>query len=418
MEQSNSVKVISFGIAWALFIFMIFMQPINTHIISPIASIISPLHSLEDNQLKSYSNEVFGFLPHWNFTQSDNIDFETLTTLAYFDIKVDPSGRIIKEDAGYNTFISDEATELFKKAHNHGTRVVLTLTLMDNEGLITFLDNPEAQDRVIKEAVSLVEKRGIDGINIDFEYDGDAGAENRAKFTTFATNLTNHMHAQVPASQVTVSVYASGVKYPKLQNVGELAAVTDGIFMMGYDFAVASSDVAMPTAPLGGYKEGKYWYDISTAVEDFLAVMPADKLILGTPWYGLNFEVYEPGFKAETVSWYYWGKQGKLETYENTQRNVTQASTAVRQGWDELSQVGWTAYYDVSTDTWRMIYMDDPRSLAAKYDFAKEKKLLGVGIWALGFEGESPEMWDIIRSKFGNKIADVRILKKPIYELL
>lgn len=418
MKQSSTVKVMGFGVVWAIFIYMLFMQPINSYIISHLSNLFAPLHSLENNQLKNYSKEVFGFLPHWNFAQAANIDFETLTTLAYFDIKVAPSGEIIKDDVGYRTFVSKEATELFKKAHNHGTRVVLTLTLMDNESLITFLDNPAAQRRTINEAVSLVEKRGIDGINIDFEYDGNAGAENRRKFTVFTKNLTEHMHSKLPASQVTVSVYASGVKYPKLQNVGELAKITDGIFMMGYDFAVASSDIAMPTAPLGGYKEGKYWYDISTAVEDFLAVMPADKLILGTPWYGLNFEVYEPGFKAETVSWYYWGKQGKLETYENTQKHSAANTTEIKTGWDDVSKVGWIAYYNNSTETWRMVYMDDTRSLGAKYDFAKEKKLLGVGIWALGFEGENPEMWDIIRNKFGNKIADISILKKPIYELL
>src|SRR5690606_1728050 len=202
--------------------------------------------------------------------------------------------------------------------------------------------------------------------------------------------------------------------------IGDVARVTDGIFMMGYDFAITSSDVAMPTAPLGGHKEGKYWYDISTAVEDVLVVMPGNKLILGTPWYGLNFEVYEPGFKAETVSWYYWGRRGEIQTYDNAKDNVADANlvstNTVRSGWDEISQVGWTAYYNAASGTWRMVYMDDPRSLGAKYDLAKEKDLLGVGIWALGFEGEHQEMWDVIRDKFGNKIADVRISQKPIYE--
>ena len=197
--------------------------------------------------------------------------------------------------------------------------------------------------------------------------------------------------------------------------------MTDGIFMMGYDFAVSSSEIAMPTAPLGGYKEGKYWYDISTAVDDFLTVMPADKLILGTPWYGLNFEVYEPSFKAETVSWYYLGRQGIIQTYNNVKEHVhpnRSDATAYKTGWDDVGQVGWKAYYMPATDTWRMVYMDDPRSLGAKYDLAKEKGLLGVGIWAIGFEGNSTEMWDIIRQKFGTKIADIRISEKPIYELL
>lgn len=417
IDKNFHSHIIGLGLAWIVFMYALFFQPINTHIISPMTSILFPLHSLQEEELKNYSNEVFGFLPYWNFANADHIDFETLTTLAYFDIKMNANGEIIKSDPGYQTFISDEATAIFKKAHNHGTRVVLTLTLMNNSEIESFLDNKKAQEKLIHESVNLVKKRGIDGINIDIEYEGDAGEYYRNKYTSFAAALSSHMHREVAASQVTASVYASGVKYPKVQNIADVARVTDGIFMMGYDFAITSSDVAMPTAPLGGHKEGKYWYDITTAVEDFLAVMPANKLILGTPWYGLNFEVYEPGFKAETVSWYYWGRRGKIQTYENVKKMVQSETSKRVSGWDDISKVGWTAYYSPTDGTWRMVYIDDPRSLAAKYSFAKEKKLLGVGIWALGYEGTHDEMWEVLESTFGKKIADARILRKPIYTL-
>ena len=419
--RSETFGYIGLGMAWAIFLYAIFYQPIQKNIISPIASAFIPLKSLKENEVKDYQHEVFGFLPHWNFDNTHTIDYEALTTLAYFDIKIDSSGEILKNDAGYESFISDEATQIFRKAHKNGVRVVLTLTLMDNSHIRALLDNPQAQQRIIDQSVELVKKRGIDGINIDIEYEGDAGDDYREKFTKFAASMTNKMHAEVSSSKVTVSVYASGVKYPKVQDIGEVAQVTDGIFMMGYDFAVSSSEIAMPTAPLGGYKEGKYWYDISTAIDDFLTVMPAHKLILGTPWYGLNFEVYEPSFKAETVSWYYLGRQGIIQTYNNVKEHVhpnRSDATAYKTGWDDVGQVGWKAYYMPATDTWRMVYMDDPRSLGAKYDLAKEKGLLGVGIWAIGFEGNSTEMWDIIRQKFGTKIADIRISEKPIYELL
>lgn len=409
---SESMNYIGLGIAWAIFMFAIFFQPIQKNVISPIASSFFPLNSLSNDELKNTNYEVFGFLPFWNFHNADNIDFDTLTTLAYFDVKISPTGNLIKDDPGYQSFISEEATQIFKKAHDNGTRVVLTLTLMNNAAIKTFLDDEEAQERAISQAVSLVERRGIDGINIDIEYDGDAGEHYRERFTIFADRMTREMHSRVPASQVTASVYASGVKYPKVQNIGEVAKVTDGIFMMGYDFALTSSDVAMPTAPLGGHKEGEYWYDISTAVDDFLSVMPAEKLILGTPWYGLSFDVYEPQFKAETIAWYWAGRKGKIETYESVK-----STAADQSGWNSLAQVSWKAYYDKNTGTWRMMYIDDVRSMGAKYNLAKNKQLMGVGIWALGYEGNNREMWDLIEAKFGNKIADIRILEKPIHEL-
>ena len=53
-----------------------------------------------------------------------------------------------------------------------------------------------------------------------------------------------------------------------------------------------------------------------------------------------------------------------------------------------------------------MIFLDDPKSLSIKYNFAKSKKLGGVGIWALGFDDGRQELWTALRSAFGTKLAD------------
>lgn len=380
-----------------------------------IVSPLSPLHSLTDKQVKNSTHEVFGFLPHWTMDGAANIDFDTLTTLAYFDVKVAESGDLITNDPGYESFNSRRATEIFREAHESGTRVVVTISMMNNASLKALMDDPIAQQRTIDQTVALVKARGIDGTNIDFEYDGNPGQEYRNKFTLFASNMTQKMHSEIPASRVTASAYASGVKYAKLQDIGDVAEVTDGIFIMGYDFAITSSEVAMPTAPLNGYKEGKYWYDISTAVEDFLSVAPSNKLILGTPWYGLDFPVYQPGFKAERN---YWGR-AIIHTYGAASQQITPDMADIAEfktGWDEMGQMSWKAYKVASTGEWRMVYVDDVRSLQAKYQFAKDKELLGVGMWAIGYESNSKELWTLLGDMFGNKVADVRILNKPIHE--
>lgn len=371
-----------------------------------------PLHSLKDDEAKASKHEVFGFAPSWTLHNLENIDFDTLTTLAYFDVKVASDGNLITNDVGYQSFKSERATALFKKAHQHGTRVVLTITQMDNADIRVIMDDPQAQQRTIEQTVALVEKRGIDGINVDFEYEGNPGSAYRAAFTTFVKNLTEEMHTRVPGSKVTVSVYASAVVAPKIHELDQLSKYSDGIFMMGYDFAVASSEVAMPTAPLYGHKEGKYWYDISTAVEDFLTVMPADKLILGMPWYGLDFPVNKPEFKAATVG------RGSIITAGVTEEKITPDMpniSSFQTGWDELGQINWKAYY-YNSQGWRMVYTDDAQSVSKKTAFAKEKQLLGVGMWALGFEGDNKDMWEAIKGQYGVKVADITILNKQIHD--
>ena len=209
-------------------------------------------------------------------------------------------------------------------------------------------------------------------------------------------------------------MYASAVKDPKIYDLTAISKHADGIFMMAYDFAVTNADNAMPTSPLNGHKEGKYWYDIATAVDDFLTVMPADKLILGLPWYGYNYAVDKPEIKAETYPYYSWAGRPHAQTYAIVQNEIQPNQPGVdayKTGWDEEGKVGFKAYYSNQTGAWRMIFLEDVRSLGIKYDFAKDKKLAGVGMWALGFDEGKTELWKLLASKFGSKLASNYIEK-------
>lgn len=382
-------------------------------LISPLISPLLPLHSLTSGK---GGWEVFGFAPYFTFDKLDNVDFRVLTTLAYFGVPVGGDGNLDKDGIPYQTFTSDKATNLFKKAHFNGTRVVLTLTQMQNQPIKDLMDDLEAQERVILQSVEEVENRGIDGLNVDFEYSGDPGQEYRDKFSKFIQNLSSQMHQKIPNSKVTVSVYASAVKEPKIYDISKLSQFSDGIFMMAYDFATVAADSAIPTAPLHGHDSGKYWYDIATAVSDFLSLMSPDKLILGVPYYGYNYLVYSPDVKAETRPWYSWRGKPKTVFYSSLD-NIKPDMDGVdqfKQGWDSDGQVGYKAYHLTSTDTWRIVFMEDTKSLSLKYDFAKDKHLKGVGMWALGFDQDKQELWDLLLEKFGSKVADSGLIKKGI----
>lgn len=399
-------KLTAYLILFAVFGFSILQRPSTQKLLSPLTNQLQPLTPL--TQVKN-THEVFGFAPYWNITKLSNVNFNTLTTFAYFGVEVDSDGNLIK-DSRYQTFISSQATDLFKKAHASGTRVVLTLTQMENGPIEATLDNPDAQKTVISQAVSLVKHRGIDGLNVDFEYGGDPGQDYRSKFTQFVADLTNEMHRQVPSSKVTISVYAASAKDPKIYDIGPLSRVADGIFMMAYDFANVGADNAIPTAPLYGHQNGKYWYDVASAVNDFLALMPASKLILGVPYYGYNYVVYEPSVKAQTLPFYSWKGSPESETYAVVQDSFNSNLDGVDQvikGWDDDGKVGYFAYHLTQTDTWRMIFMEDSRSLGLKYDFAKGKGLMGVGVWALGNDDGKTELWTLLEEKFGtNQLAN------------
>ena len=389
----------------------------NNKEITTISEIISPLASATTNALTPLKEQkkgyqVYGYAPYWTINKLDNVDFKVLTTFAYFGVPIQTDGSLDRSDQGYKVFVSDKATSIFQRAHDAGTKINLTVTLMDNDQILAFLDNPQAQETTINEIVTEVKNRGIDGVSIDIEYAGNPDPSYRGKFSKFVENTSNRMHQEIPGSQVTVAVYALSAKQPQLYDIGALGASADSIFMMAYDFSVKGSKSSQPTAPLYGHKEGKYYYDIATAVEDFLEVMPAEKLILGVPYYGYNYLVYEPRVKGATRPAHSWRGKPAVQTYSIAQANVNPNMSGIndyKEGWDEDAQVGWRAYKLAESDTWRMVFVEDEKSLGIKYDFAKSRNLAGVGIWALGFDDGHTELWTLLSNKFGVKnIADSR----------
>lgn len=381
---------------------------------------ISPLsHSKSLRPLTSNKKryEVFGFAPYWTINQLKNIDFNILTTFAYFSIDVDSNGNLNTSSNGYQSFKSQEATDLFTTAHAAGTRVVATVTQLNNATILHLMDNPRAQSNAISQIVDLVDKRGIDGVNVDFEYLGDPGIEYRNKFSQFITNLTAAMHQRIPTSRITVSIYASAMKDPNIYDIRAVASHSDGIFMMAYDFATVGAGTAMPTDPLYGYKSGKYWYDISTAVDDFLTQMPSQKLILGLPWYGYDYPVYIPTINAETKPYWTLAGPAKTDTYALASDTISPTIVGLenyKTGWDSEGQVGYKAYYVIQTHSWRMVFIDDVKSMGIKYDFAKKKKLAGVGMWAMGFDDGKKDLWSLLNQKFGVKFANSSVIAKRI----
>lgn len=386
------------ALAGLFILYGVFTMPVTV----PSHSAENSLHPLANGK-KGY--EVFGFAPYWTLSKMQNVDFSILTTFAYFGVPVEGNGVLDTTDPGFAGFESQEATNLFSKAHKNGTRVVLTATQMDAGTITAFLSNSSAQQTAIQQIVALVKARGVDGVNVDFEYIGDPGQYDRDAFSTYVGNLTKAMHKAIPASKVTVSVLATAVKDPTLYDISALSKNSDGIFMMAYDFANTSSTTAMPTSPLYGYKDGIYWYDVSTAVHDFLTKMPANKLILGVPWYSYNYGVSQPSVNSHVSYW----SQSYVETYA-----TASADSAQEAGWDSQGQVSWKAYYDSYSGTWRMVFVEDKKSLGAKYDFAKNEDLAGVGVWALGFDNGTNDMWQVLQDKFGTKVADNSVLDRTI----
>ena len=338
--------------------------------------------------------EVFGFAPFWSLTKMNGIDWSALTTFAYFSLPVNSDGTIDKTSFEWEAFNGPKLASLFKKAGEHKVRKVVTLTQMNAGAIESFLSDESYWSRLADDSVEILASRNLDGVNIDFEYipSNDLLKE---KFSRFVDFYSSTLHRRLNNPYVTVSVLASSVRFDKIYDIAALAKSTDGIFMMAYDFYTPSSGSIGPSAPLYGYNNGQgpFWYDVSTAVEDFIKVADSKKIILGVPYYGWNYYAYSPSPLSDSVRW----TRATPTTADKVDSDKLLSITPVG-GWDNNAKVSWRGYWD--NTGWHVVYMEDKNSLTLKYDFAKEKKLAGVGIWALGYDANNGNFWALLKEKF------------------
>ena len=67
---------------------------------------------------------------------------------------------------------------------------------------------------------------------------------------------------------------------------------------------------------------------------------------------------------------------------------------------DNLSTASWIPYFNYQTSSWNQYWFDDAETLSRKYDFAKSNNLLGIGIWALGYDDDYPDLWNVLNDNF------------------
>jgi hypothetical protein len=315
------------------------------------------------------SHEIFGYAPYWTLPQSSGFDVQDLTTLAYFSVGVNGDGTLQESGAGWNGYESQDLANLVTRSHASGDRVVLTVTDFSQASLNAITSSPTAAATLSAALFAAVSAKNLDGVNFDFEGQGSA---DRNGLTTLITQVSNALHAANPHWQVTMATYASAAADGAgFYNVAALAPALDGFFVMAYDMNSQTSPSA--TSPLvgGGYND-------TEALQQFTAVVPPQKVILGVPYYGYDWPTTT-------------GVSGAAATGgESPLSDSVIAASGHPTYWDPTTQTAWTSY-QVGTQ-WHETYFDDPTSLALKAQLADSFHIAGLGIWALGMDGNNPAM--------------------------
>lgn len=345
---------------------------------------------IQSSQAKALSKIVFGFLPDWEYNSGahNNMHYELLTHLAVFNFLANSEGKITNP-SGWPW------TDVINAAHSNGTKVIMAITNFGGtesamDVVKGIMDNTTVKTTFFNNIKSLINSYQLDGVNIDFE--ALSSDYRGAKLNNFMKELTTFIHTELPGKEV--SFDGPAVNWGGWDLDG-LTQSVDHVFIMAYDYHGSFSDntgaVAPLTHPSGGISLTK------TLSNDYSVPKSKtpEKLILGVPYYGKHWKTATSTAGSSITS--YVGST----FYKD---DISNAATKGGYIWDNNSQTPW---YKWNSGGWHQIWSDNETSLGKKYDLSLTENLGGIGIWALNYDGNRSELWNLISTKFGGATTPI-----------
>lgn len=362
---------------------------------SPISS-LTTFRFLQESRLPRTGDKViYGFLPYWNI---NDVELQKeLTHLSYFSLTIGGNGKLITTEnnyaePGYNKLQSEEFLELSNQALENGSAVELTITQFNGDDIYQLLTSDTAQQNLLNDLDGAILAYPISGINIDIEPAGSGSARLQDEMTAFVRDLSHHLDSKYDGIQLSIDVYAGAANNTSIWNIQEIEPYVDYIVVMAYDFHRRSSTTAGPVAPLFGGKE--LWdSDINQHLQVFLEQVPARKLLLGIPFYGYEWQTTSRESQSHTFP-----DTGSTASISRVADLLEQKEELfVEEHWNENALSPYLSYEEDGEIY--VIYYENSRSISYKLDFVNQLDLGGIAIWALGYEGDSRELWDVIERK-------------------
>ncbi|HVS05286.1 MAG TPA: glycosyl hydrolase family 18 protein [Candidatus Dormibacteraeota bacterium] len=354
------------------------------------------------NPAGGVDREVFGFAPYWAIANNSQWNYSLLTTVAYFGLDINSDGSINTSTNGWTGWNSQNLVNTINAAHAAGDRVVVVIKAFDVATINQIVNTPGGTQAAITNTINAIAAKNLDGVNVDFE-----GSTNslypdlQSGFTNFIKQLSSQVHQRWPQAMVSVDTYSGSASWDGgFFKIGDLAPNVDAFFIMAYDMAFGNMPGhAGANAPLNGGT-----YNDTLSVSQYLSKAPASKILLGVGYYGYKWSTVDNSPNSASSG------GAEADTYAGVLSDLSCGAQSLTQSWDNIAASPWVSWYSPSTGdpcggnhgSWRELYYDNAASLGDKYDLVNNNNLLGTGMWALGYDGTSQDLWNALRVKFGN----------------
>ena len=337
------------------------------------------------------SHRVFGYLPYWEMTSGVEryLRYDLLSTIAFFGLPINTNGGISTTSPGYKAWMSPRATRITSAAHAAGVRTEITFTSFGYDRNAEFFGDARHRAAFVRNAVRLMQERGADGANLDVELITN---HYYASFGALVRELKAAATRVNPNAQVSVATNAntSGARMASIA----VANGADQVFVMGYDYRWSGSTQSGAIDPIVSASGG---LSLSKSIELYRHYgVPLDHVVLGVGYYGRSYPTASRRLRApvQTDS----TRFGSSSVFFPSSLPASSRGTTFM--YDRVEQAARLLRWDASRGTWIQTYYNDPRTLAARLDLTMERKLAGMGIWALGYDEGQPGYWQAIADAY------------------
>lgn len=272
------------------------------------------------------------------------------------------------------------------KSRNPRLRILLSIGGWGAEGFSDAASSEASRAEFAESVAQLLAEQQLDGLDIDWEYPGlgDAGIrsrpEDKQNFTSLLKalrrrldRLADDQHRRNNPYLITAAL--ADREFVANIELARVGTVLDWVNLMTYDFhGSLTKTTGHHSALHRSATSAPDERSVESAVVQFVAAgVPANKLVVGVPFYGKEFRDAKAENRGLDQPF-----SGQVPVYPWSQlaAQFIDRSGYVRY-WDDAAQVP----YLWNAQTHAFLSYDDPQSLALKAQFVKAQNLGGMMYW-------------------------------------
>ena len=294
----------------------------------------------------------------------EKISAEKLTHINYAFAKVNPLGVIDFEDRDAPAHL---ARLQALKARNPRLKLIVSVGGWGADFFSDAALTDASRCRFAMSAVDLIQRYGLDGIDLDWEYPGQPGpgigfrAEDKENFTLLLKAVREELDrlGESRRRSYSLSIASAGGRYFEHTQMDRLHVYLDWINVMSYDLAGGWSAAGHHTPLYRSALAPPAAVSTESMVQQHLAAgIPPRKIVIGVAFYGRGWRGVIPQ------------NDGRYQTFDQYESDYPfwkisrdyLAAPGYERRWDSAAHAPylWSAEYG------RFISYDDPQSLAEK----------------------------------------------------